>query len=210
MNYLLSTGSDNTKALFSIISIFQMLLFYYGVLKDDFETHQKNFQMVKKVLGCNLVGRKMDIRALLIDRVQLQHELRVLESAFTLSVVTPTMRNILKNLIQLATSQYSEVRSRAQAVLSYLHRQSPLAYQVVIDDMLAGLRPEATHEQLKGLHFKCLKGLVCLIIFIVCSGTLYILAERASKQRSLLVLHNWNVVHKLWPAIVECGASEKM
>lgn len=127
-----------------------MLLFYYGVLKDDFETHQKNFQMVKKVLGNNLVGRKMDIRALLIDRVQLQHELRVLESAFTLSVVTPTMRIILKDLVQLATSQYSEVRSRAQVVLSSLHRQSPLAYQVVLDDLLAGLKPGASHEQLKG------------------------------------------------------------
>ena len=50
-------------------------------------------------------GRKMDIRAMLVDRAQLQHELRVLESAFTLSVVTPTMKMILKDLVQLATSQ---------------------------------------------------------------------------------------------------------
>lgn len=136
-----------------------MLLFHYGVLKDDFDTHQKNFQMVKRVLGCNLVGRKMDIRALMIDRIQLQHELRVLESTFTLSVVTPTMRTILKDLVQLATSQYSEVRSRAQAVLSYLHRQSPKAHQIVLEDLLGGLQPEASHEQLKGtqLSFMCCK-----------------------------------------------------
>lgn len=127
-----------------------MLLVYYGVLKDEFDTHQRNFQMVQKVLGFNLVGRKMDIRPLLIDRVHLQHELRVLESSFTLSVVTPTMHNILKDLIQLSTSQYSQVRSRAQAVLSSLHRQSSLACQVVVDDMLVGLQPEASHEQLKG------------------------------------------------------------
>ena len=130
-----------------------MLLFHYGVLKDDFDTHQKNFQMVKRVLGCNLVGRKMDIRALMIDRIQLQHELRVMESTFTLSVVTPTMRTILKDLVQLATSQYSEVRSRAQAVLSYLHRQSPKAHQIVLEDLLNGLQPEASHEQLKGIKF---------------------------------------------------------
>ena len=130
-----------------------MLLFHYGVLKDDFDTHQKNFQMVKRVLGCNLVGRKMDIRALMIDRIQLQHELRVMESTFTLSVVTPTMRTILKDLVQLATSQYSEVRSRAQAVLSYLHRQSPKAHQIVLEDLLNGLQPEASHEQLKGITF---------------------------------------------------------
>ena len=130
-----------------------MLLFHYGVLKDDFDTHQKNFQMVKRVLGCNLVGRKMDIRALMIDRIQLQHELRVMESTFTLSVVTPTMRTILKDLVQLATSQYSEVRSRAQAVLSYLHRQSPKAHQIVLEDLLNGLQPEASHEQLKGINF---------------------------------------------------------
>ena len=107
--------------------------------------------MVKRVLGCNLVGRKMDIRALMIDRIQLQHELRVMESTFTLSVVTPTMRTILKDLVQLATSQYSEVRSRAQAVLSYLHRQSPKAHQIVLEDLLNGLQPEASHEQLKGI-----------------------------------------------------------
>ena len=109
--------------------------------------------MVKRVLGCNLVGRKMDIRALMIDRIQLQHELRVMESTFTLSVVTPTMRTILKDLVQLATSQYSEVRSRAQAVLSYLHRQSPKAHQIVLEDLLNGLQPEASHEQLKGIKF---------------------------------------------------------
>lgn len=155
MRHLLSTGSDDTIAHFSTISISQMLLFHYGVLKDDFETHQKNFQMVKRVLGCNLIGRKMDIRALMIDRIQLQHELRVLESAFTLSVVTPTMRTILKDLVQLATSHYSEVRSRAQAVLSHLHRQSPKAHQIILEDLLIGLQSEASHEQLKGAR-KCL------------------------------------------------------
>lgn len=139
-----------------------MLLFHYGVLKDDFDTHQKNFQMVKRVLGSNLVGRKMDIRALMIDRIQLQHELRVLESAFTLSVVTPTMRMILKDLVQLATSQYSEVRSRGQAVLSYLHRQSPKAHQIVLEDLLVGLQSDASHEQLKG---KCFAKLLYLLYF---------------------------------------------
>ena len=150
VRHLLESGSDDTKALFSCISIHQMLLFYHGVLKDDFETHQKNFQMVKKVLGCNLVGRKMAIRALLIDRVQLQHELRVLESAFTLSVITSTAQTILQDLIRLATSHYSEVRSRAQAVLGQFYRQSPLAYQVVVEDLMSGLQSNATPEQLKG------------------------------------------------------------
>ena len=130
-----------------------MLLFYYGVLKDDFDTHQKNFQMVKKVLGWDLVGRKMDIRGLLVDRVQLQHELRVLESTFTLSVITPTTRTILQNLIQLATSHYAQVRNQAQIVLSHMHRRIPHAYEVVLEDFLVGLRPGATHEQLKGWFY---------------------------------------------------------
>ena len=79
------------------------------------------------------LGRKMDIRAMLVDRAQLQHELRyafltklitiqsmlhfsfnymrffsqtrVLESSFTLSDVTPAMKMILKDSVQLATSQ---------------------------------------------------------------------------------------------------------
>ena len=82
------------------------------------------------------LGRKMDIRlirAMLVDRAQLQHEsryafltklitiqsmlhfsfnymrffsqTRVLESSFTLSDVTPAMKMILKDSVQLATSQ---------------------------------------------------------------------------------------------------------
>lgn len=75
----------------------------------------------------------MDIRAMLVDRAQLQHEsmyafltklitiqsmlhfsfnymrffsqTRVLESSFTLSDVTPAMKMILKDSVQLATSQ---------------------------------------------------------------------------------------------------------
>jgi len=106
--------------------------------------------MVKKVLGCNLVGRKMDIRALMVDRVQLQHEMRILENSSTLTVITPTTKLILQDLVQLATSQYSEVRSRAQVVLEYIHRQSPLSYLAIVDEIMAGLQPSASHEHLKG------------------------------------------------------------
>ena len=144
-----------------------MLLFYHGVLKDDFETQQKNYQMVKKVLGCNLVGRKMDIRPLLVDRIQLQHEMRVLESAFTLSVITETTRVVLQDLISLSTSHYSEVRSRAQAVLGQFYRQHPLAYQVVLEELLMGFQPEATSEQLKGLSVAFITMLYLLVVLFI-------------------------------------------
>ena len=42
-----------------------------------------------------------------------------------------------------------------------------------------------------------------------CSGTLYILAEHSSKQRSLLVMHNWSVVGELWVAVARILPSEK-
>lgn len=40
-------------------------------------------------------------------------------------------------------------------------------------------------------------------------GTLYILLERSSKQRSLLAMHNWDIIARLWPAILRAPPSEK-
>jgi hypothetical protein len=46
-------------------------------------------------------------------------------------------------------------------------------------------------------------------VTILCLGTLYILAEHSSKQRSLLVMHNWSVVGELWVAVTRIVPSEK-
>lgn len=48
-----------------------------------------------------------------------------------------------------------------------------------------------------------------IIMFLLLSGTLYVLAEHTNKQRSLLVIHNWSVVRDLWIAVARILPSEK-
>lgn len=47
------------------------------------------------------------------------------------------------------------------------------------------------------------------LLLLFFKGTLYILAEHSSKQRSLLVMHNWSVVKELWIAVARILPSEK-
>ena len=49
-------------------------MFFWGVTKNDFDTRWKGFQVVKKALGNKLTLKKEHIRALMIDRLVLQHE----------------------------------------------------------------------------------------------------------------------------------------
>lgn len=71
-----------------------------------------------------------------------------------------------------ATSHYSQVRSRAQEALCSVLTSFPHSYKSVMPDLIRLISPdnkEVTHEQFK--------------------GALYVLL--GTKQRTLLVKHNW-------------------
>lgn len=72
--HVLKTAEDDTKSLNLIVRIYYMVLFYYGISRPEFDARWKSFQRVKRALENKLVGSKLHIRALLIDRVVLQHE----------------------------------------------------------------------------------------------------------------------------------------
>ena len=55
-----------------------------------------------------LYGKKQHLRALLIDRVYLQHEMRILE--MKQMPYSELDRQILKDLFIMSTSRYSEVQ----------------------------------------------------------------------------------------------------
>ena len=82
----------------------------HGVRKDEFDARRKNFQKVKLALANNLVRSKKHIRALLIERIVLQHDSRIL--ICSIGQFTKTHNRILDNLLKLATSQYSGVSTR--------------------------------------------------------------------------------------------------
>ncbi|ELK14706.1 Proteasome activator complex subunit 4, partial [Pteropus alecto] len=75
-DHILNNSEDDTKSLFLIIKIIGDLLQFQGSHKHEFDSRWKSFNLVKKSMENRLHGKKQHIRALLIDRVMLQHEVR--------------------------------------------------------------------------------------------------------------------------------------
>ena len=77
--YLLQQNEDDTKSLMSVVQIYQTCLLFGGLTKEDYDARMKNFHVIKKALDIRLVGSKKQLRPLIVDRVFLQHESRMLE-----------------------------------------------------------------------------------------------------------------------------------
>ncbi|CAL8299965.1 unnamed protein product [Merluccius merluccius] len=190
LHYILEHSEDDTKSLFSIIKIISDLLHFKGSHKHEFDSRWKRFNLVKKSMENRLHGRKQHIRALLIDRVMLQHELRKLtvEGCQYRSI----HQDLMKDLLRLSTSTYSQVRSRAQGVLFTALGTYNFCCRDLIPHVLEFLNPnrsDVTQQQFKGALY-CLLGNhsgVCLAN-----------------------LHDWDCITLTWPAIVRSGLSSAM
>ncbi|KAJ7987499.1 hypothetical protein DPEC_G00327130 [Dallia pectoralis] len=190
LHHILEHSEDDTKSLFSIIKIISDLLHFKGSHKQEFDTRWKSFNLVKKSMENRLHGRKQHIRALLIDRVMLQHELRKLtvEGCEYRSI----QQELLRDLLRLSTSTYSQVRSRAQSVLFTALGSYNFCCRDVIPHVLEYLKPgraDVTQQQFKGALY-CLLGNhsgVCMAN-----------------------LHDWDCITLTWPAIVRSGLSSAM
>uniref|UniRef100_A0A8C5A3D9 Proteasome activator subunit 4 n=1 Tax=Gadus morhua TaxID=8049 RepID=A0A8C5A3D9_GADMO len=179
---------------FSYICVFAQiisdLLHFKGSHKHEFDSRWKRFNLVKKSMENRLHGRKQHIRALLIDRVMLQHELRKLtmEGCQYRSV----HQDLMKDLLRLSTSTYSQVRSRAQGVFFTALGTYNFCCRDLIPHVLEFLKPnrrDVTQQQFKGALY-CLLGNhsgVCLAN-----------------------LHDWDCITLTWPAIVHSGLSSAM
>ncbi|XP_048863845.1 proteasome activator complex subunit 4A isoform X1 [Brienomyrus brachyistius] len=190
LHYILEHSEDDTKSLFSIIKIIGDLLYFKGSHKQEFDSRWKSFNLVKKSMENRLHGRKQHIRALLIDRVMLHHELRKLtvEGCLFRSV----HRDLLRDLLRLSTSTYSQVRSKAQSVLFTALGTYNFCCRDLIPHVLEFLEPgrsDVTQQQFKGALY-CLLGNhsgVCLAN-----------------------LHDWDCIARTWPTIVRSGLSHVM
>uniref|UniRef100_A0A8D3A4C1 Proteasome activator subunit 4 n=1 Tax=Scophthalmus maximus TaxID=52904 RepID=A0A8D3A4C1_SCOMX len=190
LHYILEHSEDDTKSLFSIIKIISDLMHFKGSHKHEFDSRWKSFNLVKKSMENRLHGRKQHIRALLIDRVMLQHELRKLtvEGCQYRSI----HQDLMRDLLRLSTSTYSQVRSRAQNVLFTALGTYNFCCRDLIPHVLQFLNPDnssVTQQQFKGALY-CLLGNhsgVCLAN-----------------------LHDWDCIALTWPAIVRSGLSSAM
>uniref|UniRef100_A0AAQ5XT79 Proteasome activator Blm10 mid region domain-containing protein n=1 Tax=Amphiprion ocellaris TaxID=80972 RepID=A0AAQ5XT79_AMPOC len=168
------------------------LLHFKGSHKHEFDSRWKSFNLVKKSME-NRVRHFIALLlciTLLIDRVMLQHELRKLtvEGCQYRSIHQALMRDLLR----LSTSTYSQVRSRAQNVLFTALGTYNFCCRDLIPHVLEFLNPDnssVTQQQFKGALY-CFLGNhsgVCLAN-----------------------LHDWECIALTWPAIVRSGLSSAM
>uniref|UniRef100_A0A673KHP7 Proteasome activator complex subunit 4A n=1 Tax=Sinocyclocheilus rhinocerous TaxID=307959 RepID=A0A673KHP7_9TELE len=190
LHHTLEHSEDDIKSLFSILKIINDLLHFKGSHKHEFDSRWKSFSLIKKSMENKLHGSKQHIRALLIDRVMLQHELRNLikEGCCYRSV----HQDLINDLLRLSTSRYSQVRSKAQNVLFTALGTYNLCCRDVIPAVLKYLDPDrtdVTQQQFKGALY-CLLG-----------------------NHSVICLANlqyWDCITLTWPVIVRSGMSPSM
>ncbi|XP_054614170.1 proteasome activator complex subunit 4B [Dunckerocampus dactyliophorus] len=189
LHHILEHTEDDTKSLFVIIEIVSDLMFFQGIHKKEFDSRWKSFTLVKKSMENRLHGKKQHIRALLIDRALLQHEMRklVVEG----SEYKKVHQELLCDLLLLSTSTYSQVRSRAQNVLTTALVTYSFSCRDLIPRIVKLLSPQPTNgtqQQFKG-------ALYCLL---------------AAHSVCLASVRDWDCVGMVWPALVRCGLSPAM
>ncbi|XP_075999758.1 proteasome activator complex subunit 4B [Genypterus blacodes] len=190
LHHILERSEDDTKSLFVIIEIISDLMFFRGTHKKDFDSRWKSFTLVKKSMENRLYGKKQHIRALLVDRVLLQHEMRMLVvEGIEYKVVH---QELLCDLLLLSTSTYSQVRSRAQNVLTTALATYSFSYRDLTTRIIQLLSPQnttGTQQQLKGALY-CLLG--------------------GPSGPCPAIARDWDCVGEVWPALVRCGLSPSL
>ncbi|XP_077341678.1 proteasome activator complex subunit 4 [Lithobates pipiens] len=190
LHFILDNSEDDIKSLFLIIKIISDVLQFQGSHKHEFDSRWKSFTLVKKSMENRLQGKKRHIRALLIDRVMLQHELRMLTVEGC--EYKKVHQDLVRDLLRLSTSSYGQVRNKAQQAFFSALGTYNFCCRDIIPLVLEYLRPErhdVTQQQFKGALYCLLgnHGAVCLAN-----------------------LHDWECIVQTWPAIVSSGLSKAM
>ena len=150
--HLIKHHSDDHKSLSKLISAYDHAQHFFGISRSEFKHHQSSARMIKMSLDNRLKGSKKTIRPLLIDRVMIQHESRLNEAYKT--EFTETHEKVLRNLFQLATSNYAGVRIRAQDSLLHMTSTYAYSYKVVLDPLLQLLSGDNSEEKVSHEAFK--------------------------------------------------------
>ncbi|XP_024887172.1 proteasome activator complex subunit 4B-like [Temnothorax curvispinosus] len=183
---MLENAEDNTKSFFGLIRIWTSLLLGKIRLRER-DGRRKGFLVIKKTFEDRLVGNKSHIASVIMDRCDIQHELRLIAQ---LVALTATHERIILELFTLAVGRYADVRSKAQASLFSAFKSLPYSHLLVMPRLIdiLGRDTEEHHDAYKGV--------------------LYILL--GPQPAPIITQGDLNIVTSLWPAIVLSKPSEKL
>ncbi|TRY87903.1 hypothetical protein DNTS_003218, partial [Danionella cerebrum] len=166
------------------------LMHFKGFHKHHFESHSKTFSVAQKSMKNILSGKKRSLRSLCIDRIVIQHEERM--SLVDGCEYKSVHQDLLRDLLRLSTSTYSQVRKQAQhALFTAIGNYSFCCRDItpLVLEFLEPTRKDVTQQQFKGALY-CLLG--------------------NHRGISLAFLRDWVCIAQTWPAIVRSGLNSAM
>lgn len=187
LDYLFEHSEDDVKSIQQVVVLLNTLTSCRGLTSELFVTSVLSYRTTKAILSDQIAGNRGNIEMLSEEYTLLMHKKRnVTQSGYLLK---RQHIDILKMLVKVGTSTYSQNRMKAQLVLVNLLKDYPFAYKSILDDLVALLNPanNSSHEQIK--------------------GALHILIDH--KRDALVLRAGFEAQLKAMPAIVGTRHSEK-
>lgn len=183
---ILEKSEDDIKSLKQLLSVYEKI-HYRMHSNSTYDSQIKSYQLSKQFQDFKLCRTRKDIRAVVATRVIIQQDLRDEVSS---PLFTNTHRQLMVDMIKLSTSHYSAVRSTAQSKLFKMFNVYSFAYRTVVDDIAEYLKldPNDHHEEFK--------------------GALYLIGT--NRRHRLILRPDWEIVEKLWLALLKTQLSEKL
>uniref|UniRef100_A0A0K2T807 Proteasome activator complex subunit 4 n=1 Tax=Lepeophtheirus salmonis TaxID=72036 RepID=A0A0K2T807_LEPSM len=182
--YLFSVSSDDTVSLDTIVSIFDSILFSFGLNEDDLDDQFEEHRTLKEHKKNHLVRSKKHLESVLLDRIVIQFRTFIWLKNIIDTQRTPPQ--IINDLFELATYRYSEVRIFAQELLNRLlfRPTTEKIHEMILDRLIESIKADSSHEKLKGaLH-------------IILSQQFHF-------------MYSWNSCSKIMPALITSHHSDK-
>ncbi|CAB4058930.1 PSME4 [Lepeophtheirus salmonis] len=119
--YLFSVSSDDTVSLDTIVSIFDSILFSFGLNEDDLDDQFEEHRTLKEHKKNHLVRSKKHLES------------------------------IINDLFELATYRYSEVRIFAQELLNRLlfRPTTEKIHEMILDRLIESIKADSSHEKIE-------------------------------------------------------------
>ncbi|EYB92924.1 hypothetical protein Y032_0188g1139 [Ancylostoma ceylanicum] len=153
LNYLFEHCEDDVKSIQQVVVLLNTLASCRGLNSELFVTSVLSYRTTKAILSDQIAGNRGNIEMLSEEYTLLMHKKRnVTQSGYQFK---PQHLEILRMLVKIGTSTYSQNRVKAQLVLVNLLKDYPFAHRSIIGDLVKLLDPanNSSHEQVKGaLH----------------------------------------------------------